>query len=229
MPYSYPYPRPALAVDTVIFAFDGRMLKALLIERNNSPFKGYWALPGGFINMDEDLATAARRELAEETGVTGVFLEQLYTFGTPGRDPRGRTISVAYFALVRLAEVEAKAGDDAAAVHWFPVEELPKLAFDHGKVMPIALERLRSKMRYQPIAFGLLPLKFPLSQLQQLYETVLGITLDKRNFRKKVMALDILTPVKGQSTTGAHRPAQLYSFDSKKYERIKKRGLSFEL
>src|SRR6266851_3298198 len=163
MTFSYKYPRAALTVDCVVFGFDEGELKVLLIERALEPFKGKWALPGGFVRVDETLDKAARRELAEEAGLKDVFLEQLYTFGALSRDPRERVVSVAYYALVRLANFETRAATDAAAAQWFPLSKAPTLAFDHGHILATALARLRGKLRYQPIGFELLPQKFTLS------------------------------------------------------------------
>jgi len=229
MPHTYKYPRPALTVDCVVFGFDESELKVLLIERALEPFKGSWALPGGFVHVDETIDDAARRELAEEAGLSNVFLEQLYTFGTVDRDPRERVVSVAYFALVKLSDYNARAAADAADAKWFPISKVPKLAFDHAEILTAALERLKGKVRYQPIGFELLPPKFTLSQLQHLYEAVLGTGLDKRNFRKKVLGFGLLIPLKEKQMVGRHRPAQLFRFDADKYEKLKKRGFHFEL
>ena len=228
MAFTYEYARPALTVDCVVFGFDDGELKVLLIQRGLQPFKGRWALPGGFVRVTETVDDAARRELAEETGLKNVFLEQLYTFGALYRDPRERIVSVAYYALVRLDDFKTRAASDAAAARWFPLSNVPALAFDHGEILETAIARLRGKLRYEPIGFELLPDKFTLTQLQHLYETVLGAALDKRNFRKKVLAFDFLVRVPDQAR-GAHRPAQLYRFDSVKYERLRKRGFNFEL
>src|SRR6476659_1662258 len=224
MPHTYQYPRAALTVDCVVFGFDESELKVLLIERALEPFKGQWALPGGFVQMDETIDDAARRELAEEAGLKNVFLEQLYTFGTVNRDPRERVVSVAYYALVKLTDYSARAATDAADVHWFPISKVPKLAFDHADILETALARLKNKVRYEPIGFELLPPKFTLSQLQQLYEAVLESDLDKRNFRKKVLSFDLLVPLKETQMAGRHRPAQLFRFDADKYDKLKKRG-----
>src|SRR5215469_5484821 len=196
MPYTYQYPRAALTVDCVVFGFDGGDLKVLLIQRALEPFKGRWALPGGFVRVDETVDDAARRELMEETGLKNVFLEQLYTFSAVNRDPRDRVVSVAHYALVKLSDHRAKAATDAANAEWFPVSKVPKLAFDHADILATALERLKGKVRYQPIGFELLPPKFTLSQLQHLYEAVLETELDKRNFRKKVLSFGLLVPLK---------------------------------
>lgn len=229
MPYTYEYPRPALTVDCVIFGWDGtRDLKVLLIRRGNEPFKGQWAFPGGFTEPDEDLETSALRELEEETGVKDVFIEQLFTFGDPGRDPRGRVVSVAYFALVNLNEHRVTAADDADDAQWFSINELPELAFDHKKITEKALLRLRGKLRYQPIGFELLPEEFTLSELQMLYETILGVQkINKRNFRTRILKMDVLTEV-GMQENVPHRPAKLYAFDSEKYERFMHEDDRFE-
>jgi 8-oxo-dGTP diphosphatase len=227
MPHTYEYPRAALTVDCIVFGFDGGELQALLIRRALEPFLDSWALPGGFVRVEETLDQAARRELEEETGLREVFLEQLYTFGSVHRDPRERVVSVAYFALVKPGAVAA--ATDAAEAKWFPVSSLPPLAFDHAEILPMALERLRGKLRYQPIGFELLPQKFTLTQLQSLYEAVLGQEIDKRNFRKKALSFELLIPLREKHQEGAHRPAQLFRFDPAKYERLKKKGFVFEI
>jgi 8-oxo-dGTP diphosphatase len=233
VPFTYEYPRPALTVDCVVFGLDEQDLKVLLIERDLEPFTGKWALPGGFVRMDEDLEQAARRELREETGLEGVFLEQLYTFGDPGRDPRGRVVSVAYYALVNLADQQPHAATDARDARWFPVSDVtakaPRLAFDHADILAAALRRLKGKVRYEPIGFELLPRKFTLSQLQRLYETVLERQLDKRNFRKKILSMDLLVELDEIQQDVAHRAARLYRFDEDKYKRLRRRGFNFEI
>ena len=229
MPQTYKFPRPALTVDCVVFGLDDQALKILLIQRAAEPYKGRWALPGGFVNVAEALDDAARRELEEETGLKSVFLEQLYTFGKVDRDPRERVVTVAYYALVNLFDHGPKAGSDADAAAWFAVDELPKLAFDHEAILQTALERLRSKLRYQPVGFELLPEKFTLSQLQKVYETVLDHVIDKRNFRKKIQSMDLLEALDEVETDVAHRAAQLYRFDEKRYLALKKQGFNFEL
>ena len=229
MPHTYKYPRPALTVDCVVFGFDEAELKVLLIRRGLAPFLNKWALPGGFVRVEETVDAAARRELAEETGLAGVYLEQLYTFGTLDRDPRERVVSVAYYALVKLAEHPAAGASDASEAKWHPVARPPALAFDHAEILRAALARLRAKVQYEPIGFELLPKKFTLSQLQHLYESVLQTEVDKRNFRKKILAMELLLPLEEQARAGAHRPAQLFQFDAKKYAALKKRGFLFEL
>jgi len=229
MPHTYRHARAALTVDCVVFGFDAGELKVLLIQRALAPFKGQWALPGGFVHVDETLDDAARRELAEETGLQHVFLEQLYTFGAVKRDPRERVVSVAHFALVKLSDHAAKAATDAAEAAWFKISALPRLAFDHADMVAAALTRLQGKVRYQPIGFELLPPKFTLSELQHLYEAILATALDKRNFRKKVLGFGLLVPLKETQMTGRHRPAQLFRFAADKYEKLKQRGFHFEL
>src|SRR4051812_47868982 len=187
MSFTYRYPRPALTTDCVVFGFDDGELKVLLIQRDIEPFKGRWALPGGFVHMDESLEDAARRELQEEAGLSGIYLEQLYTFGDIHRDPRERVVSVAYYGLVALDRYTLKASTDARNAAWFCISELPSLPFDHEQILHTGIARVKAKVRYQPIGFELLPQKFTLSQLQHLYEAVLERELDKRNFRKKLL------------------------------------------
>lgn len=230
MTYTYPYPRPNLAVDCVVFGLDEpNNLKLMLIRRNLSPFQDQWALPGGFVRLDESVDTAARRELQEETGLQHVFLEQLYTFGAIDRDPRDRVVTVAYYALVNLKEHSIHAATDASDATWFPINQLPTLAFDHDQIVAMAIARLKGKVRYEPIGFELLPKKFTLSQLQILYETVLGMLLDKRNFRKKILKMDLLIELDETQTEVAHRAARLYQFDESKYRQLKDKGFNFEI
>lgn len=229
MAYTYEYPRPAVTVDCVVFGLDQGELKVLLIQRDLEPFKGAWALPGGFVNMDEALEDAARRELEEETGIANVFLEQLYSFGDVGRDPRGRVITVAYYALINLDEHPIQAASDARNAAWFEVSDLPILAFDHQHIFSMAHQRLKGKVRYAPIGFELLPRKFTLTQLQNLYETILDRQFDKRNFRKKIKRLGILRELDEIQSDVAHRAARLYEFDEKAYRRMEKEGFNFEI
>jgi 8-oxo-dGTP diphosphatase len=193
------------------------------------PFEGTWALPGGFVAMHESLEEAARRELQEETSIDKVFLEQLYTFGDPERDPRGRVITVAYYALVNLRDHRVQSATDASDAAWFAVADMPTLAFDHARIVDVAITRLKGKVRYQPIGFELLPKKFTLTQLQRLYETVLDKKLDKRNFRKKILSMELLIETDEVERGVAHRAARLYRFDSKKYGRLAKKGFNFEI
>ena len=229
MPHTYEYPRPALTVDCVVFGLDEQDLKVLLVRRGLPPFEGRWALPGGFVLMEETLDDAARRELREETGLKDVYLEQLYTFGDVRRDPRGRVVSVAYYALVNLADHRVQAATDASDAAWFAASDLPRLAFDHDRILDAASQRLKGKVRYQPIGFELLPEKFTLSQLQRLYETVLERPLDKRNFRKKILSMGVLVETDEVQTDVSHRAARLYRFDEDKYRRLRKKGFNFEI
>jgi 8-oxo-dGTP diphosphatase len=229
MPFTYEYPRAALTVDCVVFGFDEGELKVLLIQRDLAPFKGKWALPGGFVGMSETLEQAARRELREETGLGDVFLEQLYSFGDLGRDPRERVVTITYYGLVALAGQRLQASTDASNAAWFCISELPSLAFDHDKIVAAAVERLKGKVRYQPIGFELLPTRFTLSQLQHLYEAILERPLDKRNFRKKILGMDVLVETDEIEQDVAHRAARLYRFDEAKYRRLLKRGFNFEI
>jgi 8-oxo-dGTP diphosphatase len=229
VPFTYKHARPALSVDCVVFGLDEAKLNVLLIERGLAPFLGKWALPGGFVQLGETLDQAARRELAEETGLQDVFLEQLYTFGAVDRDPRERVVSVAYYALVNMHDHRTRAATDAREVTWSGVRDVPDLAFDHAAILETALDRLRGKVRYQPIGFELLPKKFTLSQLQHLYELVLERPLDKRNFRKRVLAMDLLIETDEVQQGVSHRAARLYRFDERKYRRLAKAGFNFEL
>ena len=201
-----------VTVDTVIFTVRGGHLEVLLVRRGIAPFKGRWAIPGGFVLPDESLDDAARRELREETGFTDVWLEQLYTFGDPQRDPRGRVITVSYFALISPDRAPPLAGSDAAEARWWNVSEIDRpLAFDHDRILDTAIERLRGKLSYTTIGFELLPQKFTLSQLQRVYESILGESLDKRNFRKRAELLGVLKPLAESTSAGAGRPARLYT------------------
>lgn len=227
--YTYQYPRPALTVDCVIFGLDEANLKVLLIQRAHDPYAGRWAFPGGFVDMDETTDTAARRELEEETGIRDMFMEQLYTFSQVDRDPRERVVSVAYYALVNLSDYKVTAGSDANRAEWFAVDQVPKLAFDHDHILQVALARLKGKVRYQPIGFELLPEKFTLGQLQKMYELILGRELDKRNFRKKILGMDLLLPLSEQQRGVSHRAAKLYQFDRDKYRALEASGFMFEV
>ncbi|MCU0451137.1 MAG: NUDIX hydrolase [Bernardetiaceae bacterium] len=227
--YTYQYPRPALTVDCVIFGLGDESLKVLLIQRAHDPFAGRWAFPGGFVDMDEPTETAARRELWEETGIEDMFMEQLYTFSAVDRDPRERVVSVAYFALVKLANYKVTPGSDAQRAEWFPVSQLPPLAFDHDEIFKVALARLKGKVRYQPIGFELLPEKFTLGQLQRMYELILGRELDKRNFRKKILGMGLLLPLPERQKGVSHRAATLYQFDRAKYKALEASGFMFEI
>ena len=214
-----------VTVDVVIFTIQEGVLKVLLIKRAIPPFVGRLAIPGGFVLEDEDLDQAALRELREETGLSDVYLEQLYSFGKPDRDPRGRVITVAYFALIS-PDRELTAGSDAATAAWHPVDRLPSLAFDHANILKYALERLRNKLEYTTVGFQLLPEKFTLTELQAVYEAILGKKLDKRNFRRKMSVLGILKPLR-EHRRGGQRPAQLYRFVAGRFEKLKDKGILF--
>ncbi len=229
MRFTYEYPRAALTVDCVVFGLDVDDLKVLLIQRKLDPHQHHWALPGGFVRIDETLDEAARRELAEESGITDVYLEQLYTFGELERDPRERIVTVAYYALAKLSDHRIRAATDAERVAWFGLDDVPKLAFDHAKILDRALERLRGKVRYAPIGFELLPPRFTLTQLQRLYELVLQQPLDKRNFRKKILSMELLIETDEVEQGVRHRAARLYKFDRKKYEKLTRHGFSFAI
>ena len=214
-----------VTVDIVIFTIQEGVLKVLLIKRAIPPFLGQCAIPGGFVHEDENLDQAALRELQEESGVTDVYLEQLYSFGDPNRDPRGRVITVAYFALIS-PDRKLMAGSDAAAAAWYPIDQLPPLAFDHATILNYALQRLRNKLEYTTVGFQLLPEKFTLTELQAVYEAILGKTLDKRNFRRKMSLLRILKPLR-EHRGGGQRPAQLYRFVAARFEKLKDKGILF--
>lgn len=221
-----------VAVDAIVFGYsktDG--VSVLLIQRRYDPYKGNWALPGGFVLEQESLEEAVKRELKEETGATVNYLEQLYTFGEPQRDPRQRIIAVAYFALVKSGKYqELKATTDAENAQWFPIGQLPRLAFDHKEIVRVAIERVRTKIRYQPIGFELLDKKFPFSDLEKLYTVLLDRPIDRRNFAKKIMALGILDETNELAKTdGKGRPSKMYQFNKQRYQQLVKEGIHFEI
>jgi len=227
--YTYEYPRPAVTTDCVIFGFDDGELKILLIERGIEPYLGKWALPGGFIDMDENAESCARRKLVQETGLKNIYMEQLYTFSAVNRDPRYRVVSIAYYALVKLSDYHAQAGTDATRIEWFSISDVPELAFDHTDILQKAKERLKGKIKYQPIGFELLPEKFTMPELHHLYETVLQTKLDDRNFRKKMLGYNLLIDLKELQRGARNRAPKLYSFDKTRYEELSERGFYFEL
>lgn len=219
------YARPSVTVDVVILSLVENDLQVLLVKRKYPPFAGMWAIPGGFVRMDESLEEAAARELAEETGVTDVYMEQLYTFGDPDRDPRTRVITVAYFALVPYNAIQHHPGAEAAETGWFSMFDLPELAFDHADILDYALTRLRYKLEYTSVGFQLLPDVFTLSELQKAYETILGEKLDKRNFRRKILSADILKETGKKKNEGEGRPAKLYQYREDAVAEVKTRRL----
>lgn len=210
MAYTYDYPHPAVTVDVAIFTIQDDDFKVLLIERGIEPFEGSWALPGGFVGLDESLRRAAWRELKEETGVNAAFLEQLSAFGHPDRDPRERVITVAYYALIPSDRLQLKASTDAREARLFSMSDLPELAFDHAKILRRAHQRVKDKIDDSVVALQLVPASFTLSELQRVHERILDMQIDKRNFRKKIQALDLLTPTGEEKRDGPHRPAKLY-------------------
>ncbi|MDM1294115.1 NUDIX hydrolase [Sphingobacterium sp. N143] len=227
--YTYAYPRPAITVDCVIFGFENNQLKILLTQRAIQPFLGMWAFPGGFIQEDETADACARRKLSEEAGLKDIFLEQLYTFSDLDRDPRGRIISIAYYALVRPTAYILAAGLDIDAVQWFDVDEVRDLAFDHQHILTVAIERLKGKIRYQPIGFELLPEQFTLPDLHKLYETILQRSIDRGNFRKKILGMGLLIDHSSKQKNRHARAAKMYSFDKVKYQKLKETGFYFEV
>jgi 8-oxo-dGTP diphosphatase len=220
------YDRPSVTVDVVVFTLVDNDLRVLLIKRKERPYAGNWAVPGGFVQMSESLDEAANRELVEETGVDDVYLEQLYTFGSPNRDPRTRVITVAYFAIVPFTAVKTpKAGSEAEEAVWFSMFDLPDLAFDHGEILEYALTRLRYKLEYTTVGFELLPDQFTLTDLQKAYELVLGDPLDKRNFRRKILGADIIEETGTKRKEGEGRPAMLYRYKENAIAEVKTRRL----
>lgn len=206
------YEQPAVTVDLAIFTVNADMLKVMLVKRAETPFAGYWSLPGGFLKAGESLDDAALRVLNKKAGVQNVYLEQLYTFGSPNRDPRARVITVTYFALIPWEHLNQPASDKVTDLKWAPVNRLPKLAFDHKEILDYAVRRLRAKAGYSNIVYGLMPRQFKLSELQKIYEVIINEKLDKRNFRKRMLATGLLQETGKKETSGAHRPAMLYQF-----------------
>lgn len=224
--YCYKYPHPAVTADCVIFGFDGMSIKVLLIQRGIEPYKGRWAFPGGFVRMDESVEECAKRELFEETGLKSASVEQFYTFSDVNRDPRERVITVAHFALVRLADV--RGGDDAACAKWFAIDEIPTLAFDHDRILREAMKKLRERICFEPVGFELLPEVFTMPELQNLYEAILGVKFDRRNFYAKMRKLEILSQVGDRPEGTSSRIPIKYSFNADKYAELKKRGFRLE-
>ncbi|MCA9919773.1 MAG: NUDIX hydrolase [Anaerolineales bacterium] len=219
------FERPSVTVDVVIFSLVEDELKVLLIKRLAAPFASMWAIPGSFVKIDESLEEAAVRALADETGVTDVYTEQLYTFGQPARDPRTRVITVAYFALVPHDAIHHKAGRDASETGWFTISQLPSLAFDHAEIIEYAHTRLRYKLEYSSVGFQLLPDVFTLTELQKAYQIILGEALDKRNFRRKILSAEILEETGEKKQEGEGRPAMLYRYREDAVAEVKTRRL----
>ncbi len=219
------FDRPSVTVDIVIFSLVDNDLKVLLIKRDQAPFANMWAVPGSFIEIDESLDDAAVRALADETGVTDVYMEQLYTFGNPTRDPRTRVITVAYFALVPDGAVGLQVGEHTISTAWFSMYDLPELAFDHEKILNYALTRLRYKLEYTSVGFQLLPDVFTLTELQKAYEIILGEKLDKRNFRRKILSAAVLEETGKKKKDGEGRPAKLYCYREDAVAEVKTRRL----
>lgn len=224
--YCYKYPHPSVTTDCVIFGFDGSKLKVLLIERGIEPYKGRWAFPGGFLKIEESAEEGALRELQEETGLTGAYIEQFHTFTDPKRDPRERVITIAYFALVRIQDV--KGGDDAAKAQWFALDEIPQLAFDHDMILRMAQSRLRERIHFQPIGFELMPEKFTMKDLQELYEAILEVKFERSNFAKKMLHYELVEQLEETVWPTPKREARLYRFNKKNYEEFKKKGFQLE-
>ena len=224
--YCYKYPHPAVTTDCVIFGFDGTRLQVLLVQRGIDPYKGRWAFPGGFLKMDESCEQGALRELQEETGLTGAYIEQFHAFSDPLRDPRERVITIAYYALVKIQEVQG--GDDADRADWFALDEVPPLAFDHDMILREALKRLRERIHFEPVGFELLPEKFTMKQLQNLYEAILDVHFDRRNFTKKMLHFNILNQLDETTRPTPKREAFLYSFNQESYNELKQKGFRLE-
>ena len=214
------YKYAIVAVDLAIFTVQENDLKVLLVKMKKYPFEKMWAVPGGLIKPNEPLDKAALRELYEKTGIKNVYLEQLYTFGNPKRDPSGRVISVAYFALINTQEIKLKTTKKYSDIKWFSAKNLPVLAYDHREIIDYALLRLRWKLEYTNVAYSLLPRYFTFSQLQKIYEIILGKKLDKRNFRKRMLFLKIVKSTQAKERGEAHRPARLFTFVHRKPEII---------
>lgn len=215
-----------MTTDCVIFGYDGKSLKVLLVERGIEPFKGCWAFPGGFLEMDEDALTGARRELKEETGLDQAFMEQFHTFSEVGRDPRGRVITIAYYALVKISDV--RGGDDATRAEWFSLADVPPLAFDHDRILRMATSRLRERIHFEPVGFELLPEIFTMPQLQNLYEAILEVRFDRRNFASKMLKLGILEETGERPKDAARSVPVRYRFNRIRYEEMKAKGFRLE-
>lgn len=218
-----------VAVDAVVFGYSDNKLKILLIQQKFGSTTNKWALPGGFVKDTETLEQAVIRELNEETGVKANYLEQLYTFGAINRDERARVVAISYIALINPKNYSIKADTDAKDAKWFDIKDIPKLAFDHKNIIIKGLERLKAKINYQPIGFELLNSKFPFSDLENLYQTILSKKIDRRNFRKKLLSFEILQETTEFQNIGSGRPAKLYKFNKQKYRELEQNGFHFEI
>ncbi len=218
-----------ISIDCVIFGYEDSELEVLLRKRASQPGKGMWSLPGGFVNKGERVLEAAQRVLEQTTGVRSTYLEEVGVFDAVDRYPLWRVFTIGHVALICPEQYALKPGSDSTEVRWFPIRDVPKLPFDHLEIMQVALEKLRKRVRYQPIGFEILPKKFTLPQLQRLYEVILGKDLDKRNFRKKILGMHFVKRLPETDRNSGRRPAFLYEFDSEKYEKLQQQGLMFEL
>jgi 8-oxo-dGTP diphosphatase len=219
----------AFSIDCVVFGFDGEDLKILLIQRNEEPFKDYWALPGDLIHPEEDLEVSVNRVLKELTGLSGLYFEQVETFGEVKRHPLGRVVTTSYYTLVKISDYKLNPSSFAAEARWFNIKRVKELAFDHNKILDYCFNQLKRSVRIKPIGFELLPPNFTLTELQNLYESILGVQLDKRNFRKKILQMDFLIDTGNSQENVSHRPAKLYEFNEERYNSLKNSGFNFEI
>jgi 8-oxo-dGTP diphosphatase len=219
----------AISIDCVVFGFDGGELKVLLIERAEDPYNGMWALPGNLVSPQKDLNSSVNQVLFELTGLSDLYFEQVETFGEVNRHPLGRVLTVSYYTLVKISDYKINPSSFAAEAKWFEISKVKKLAFDHNVILKSCFNRLQKSVRIKPIGFELLPPLFTLSELQALYESILGLPLDKRNFRKKILQMNFLKDTESLQQKVSHRPAKLYAFDKKKYNQLKNNGFNFEL
>ena len=218
----------SISIDCVIFGFNSGNLKVLLIQHADGITKGKWALPGGLVKKDESLDQAANRSLKILTGIDNIYMEQLKAFGDPNRYPLDRVVTIGYYALVNIDDYKIQAGFTASDVKWFKISEVPELAFDHNKIFDSSLNRLRDRVRQAPIGFNLLPEKFTLLQLMHLYEEILGMEMDKSNFRRKFLRMKLLQGLNEKQQDVSHRAAKLYRFDHDIYKKLTQKGFNFE-
>ena len=218
-----------LSVDCVVFGYHKGQVSVLLVERDAEPFKGSWALPGDLVNLDEDMDEAAGSVLRKLTGLENIFMEQFYSFGSVQRHPAGRVATVAYYSLVNSDEYKPKASAWIKSIQWFDIRSLPKLAFDHDQILDKGIRTLQRRVRYRPVGFELLPTKFTLSELQELYEALLNAKFDKPNFRKKILSMELLRPLEEVQENVSHRPAKLFQFDENRYQELRKEGFAFDI